>query len=357
MGLCASDELDPIEKKKNKEKHAHSREIDKNLQADNFNDQQINKLLLLGAGESGKSTLFKQMIHIYGNGFSENERKIYGPIINNNIMGSIKMLIRQSSTFAAIESIEAKEAAEKIMNSQEKDCITEDFAALIKTVWEDKGIKATYEKRAKFQLVDSAAFFLNKVEAVSKNDYCPNKEDLLRTRVRTIGIVENEFEIEGNLFRMFDVGGQRNERKKWIHCFDSVTAVIFVAAISAYDQVLYEADNVNRMKEALSLFDEICNSKWFVETAMILFLNKRDLFREKIKKVSLRVCFPDYKGPDEYEPGISFLQEQFELVNNDREKIIYTHITCATDTGNVEAVFNIVKDIIIRRTLNAAGLC
>ena len=84
---------------------------------------------------------------------------------------------------------------------------------------------------------------------------------------------------------MFDVGGQRNERKKWIHCFEGVTAVLFVAAISAYDQVLYEDENTNRMVEALNLFSEICNSNWFRDTAMILFLNKRDLFMEKIKKV------------------------------------------------------------------------
>ena len=62
-------------------------------------------------------------------------------------------------------------------------------------------------------------------------------EDILRSRVRTTGIVETSFVIEGHTFHMFDVGGQRNERKKWIHCFENVTCVIFVAALSEYDQV------------------------------------------------------------------------------------------------------------------------
>ncbi len=57
------------------------------------------------------------------------------------------------------------------------------------------------------------------------------------------------------------MGGQRNERRKWIHCFDDVTAVIFVAAISEYDQVLYEDPTQNRLMEALNLFDEICNCR------------------------------------------------------------------------------------------------
>jgi len=162
--------------------------------------------------------------------------------------------------------------------------------------------------------------------------------------------------IDGNQFKMYDVGGQRNERKKWIHCFENVTAVLFVAAISEYDQVLYEDENTNRMVEALNLFEEICNSRWFRDTSMILFLNKRDLFAEKVKKVPLSVCFTEYNGPNTYEAGTVFIKDQFESKNRNPEKQVYSHITCATDTDNVAAVFNAVKDIIIRKSLNEAGL-
>ena len=95
---------------------------------------------------------------------------------------------------------------------------------------------------------------------------------------------------------MLDVGGQRSERRKWIHCFDCVTAVLFCASLSEYDQTLREDDTQNRMKESLLLFDEICNSPWFRDTAFILFLNKTDLFRDKIQRVPLTVCFPQYNG-------------------------------------------------------------
>ncbi len=95
---------------------------------------------------------------------------------------------------------------------------------------------------------------------------------------------------------MFDVGGQRSERKKWIHCFENVTAVIFLAAISEYDQVLVEDESVNRLQEALTLFDSICNSKWFVQTSMILFLNKIDLFKDKLSRSPLVNYFPDFSG-------------------------------------------------------------
>jgi guanine nucleotide-binding protein G(i) subunit alpha len=82
------------------------------------------------------------------------------------------------------------------------------------------------------------------VKQISAEGYIPTEQDVLRSRVRTTGIVENEFEIDHNKFKMFDVGGQRNERKKWIHCFESVTAVLFVAAISEYDQVCQRSSSL-----------------------------------------------------------------------------------------------------------------
>jgi len=356
MGICASEELTPEENRKKQEQIQRSKELDRQMQTDNMMDQQVNKLLLLGAGESGKSTLFKQMITIYGTGFTESERRIYGPIIQNNVMTSIKMLVQQSATYGPPQSDAAKNAADIIKDLRADEPIDQTLAASITSLWNDNGIKETYQSRAKFQLFDSAAFFFERIQTIATPEYLPTQADVLRSRVRTTGIVENEFEIEGNLFKMFDVGGQRNERKKWIHCFENVTAVIFVAAISAYDMVLYEDENTNRMVEALNLFEDICNSKWFGETAMILFLNKCDLFEEKIKRVPLTVCFPDYDGPNDYDSGTKFLEQVFESKCQDVEKQIYTHITCATDTNNVQAVFDAVKDIIIRRSLNEAGL-
>jgi hypothetical protein len=82
--------------------------------------------------------------------------------------------------------------------------------------------------------------------------YIPSEQDVLHARAPTTGIVENHFEIDGNAFKMFDVGGQRNERKKWIHCFENVTAVLFVAALSEYNQVLYE-DECLRVDEPVML--------------------------------------------------------------------------------------------------------
>jgi guanine nucleotide-binding protein G(i) subunit alpha len=97
------------------------------------------------------------------------------------------------------------------------------------------------------RLVPPAFSYFNKIGDISAPGYIPSVEDVLRSRVRTSGIVEELYNISGVDFAIYDVGGQRNERKKWIHCFDGVTAVIFVASLSEYDQVLYEDHSVNRM--------------------------------------------------------------------------------------------------------------
>ncbi len=96
-------------------------------------------------------------------------------------------------------------------------------------------------------------------------------------------------------FFFFFIFFSLSERKKWAHCFEDVTAIIFVVAMDGYDMKLYEDENVNRIQEARKLFDDIVNSKWFQSTNIVLFLNKSDLFAEKIKTVDLKVCFSDYK--------------------------------------------------------------
>ena len=287
MGNCCGGEtLTAEEQQRRKAEAANSKKLEKDMTQDHNADQQINKLLLLGAGESGKSTLFKQMIQIYGKGYPESERRNFIPIIYNNIIMSMKVLCQQCDNFQPVE--EQNQMAKKLIEDCKGDEeIDEAIGSALQALWNDSGIRVTYDNRASYQLTDSTSYFLDQLSVVCQPNYLPSEQDVLRSRVRTTGIVENDFEIENNAFKMYDVGGQRNERKKWIHCFENVTAVLFVAAISEYDQVLYEDENTNRIIEALNLFEEICNSRWFRETSMILFLNKRDLFAEKCQKVSL----------------------------------------------------------------------
>ncbi|KAI2659072.1 Guanine nucleotide-binding protein G(i) subunit alpha-2 [Labeo rohita] len=195
------------------------------------------------------------------------------------------------------------------------------------------------------------------MDRIGKADYIPTQQDVLRTRVKTTGIVETHFTFKDLHFKMFDVGGQRSERKKWIHCFEGVTAIIFCVAMSAYDLVLAEDEEMNRMHESMKLFDSICNNKWFTETSIILFLNKKDLFEQKITRSPLSICFPEYAGDNNYDEAAEYIRTKFEDLNKKKEtKEIYPHFTCATDTKNVQFVFDAVTDVIIKNNLKDCGL-
>jgi G-protein alpha subunit len=96
------------------------------------------------------------------------------------------------------------------------------------------------------------------------------------------------------------MGGARNERRKWVHAFEGLSCMIFVVALSDYDMMVREAVGVNRMAESIQVFDDLCNSGWFTDCSLVLFFNKEDVFREKIERVNLNVCFKDYSGKMEY---------------------------------------------------------
>jgi guanine nucleotide-binding protein G(o) subunit alpha len=177
---------------------------------------------------------------------------------------------------------------DKISRMADTEPFEPELLEAMKRLWVDSGVQLCFSRSNEYQLNDSAKYFLDKLDEIGNSNYLPSTQDILRTRVKTTGIVEINFSFKDLNFRVFDVGGQRSERKKWIHCFEDVTAIIFIVALSEYDQVLVEDETTNRMHESLRLFDSICNNKWFVNTSIILFLNKKDLFEEKIQRSSLR---------------------------------------------------------------------
>merc|ERR1711991_1235331 len=307
-------------------------EINKKIAEDRKRLQKEVKLLLLGAGESGKSTISKQMKIIHLNGFTEAELMGYKPILQSNAIETIKILVNACDELGV--PIEGPNAtlAEKFENVS--------------------SVEAVFQRRSEFQLPDSAKYVMDNLDRIAAAGFVPSQQDVLRCRARTTGIHETEFDVNELHFRMVDVGGQRSERKKWAHCFQDVTAIMFCVAMNEYDMKLYEDENVNRMHEAIQFFDEICNSKWFKSTSMILFLNKSDLFKEKIQVVDMNVCFSDYTGGKNSKNGSAYLKRKFKKLNRRPNKQVYTHITCATDTENIRFVFEAAKDIIVTQ---AAG--
>ncbi|NXJ33331.1 GNA11 protein, partial [Ciconia maguari] len=327
----------------------------------------------VGTGESGKSTFIKQMRIIHGSGYSEEDKKGFTKLVYQNIFTAMQSMIRAMETLKILYKYEQNKNflpacdwyplllanavlirevdVEKVMTFEQP------YVSAIKTLWNDPGIQECYDRRREYQLSDSAKYYLSDVDRIATPGYLPTQQDVLRVRVPTTGIIEYPFDLENIIFRMVDVGGQRSERRKWIHCFENVTSIMFLVALSEYDQVLVESDNENRMEESKALFRTIITYPWFQNSSVILFLNKKDLLEDKILYSHLVDYFPEFDGPQrDAQAAREFILKMFVDLNPDSDKIIYSHFTCATDTENIRFVFAAVKDTILQLNLKEYNL-
>ncbi|CEQ40881.1 SPOSA6832_02536, partial [Sporobolomyces salmonicolor] len=256
------------------------------------------------------------------------------------------------------------------------DALTGDLNAgvfrAVEALWNEAATKEVVAKSFRFQLNDSATYFFDALARLGQADYLPTDQDILRTRVRSTGIVEETFIVNGTRLIVLDVGGQRSERKKWIHCFEGVQVLLFVAAISEYDQ----------------LWESISSSPWFRKTSLVLFLNKIDLFAQKIESGSepLQKYLPEYNGdPLDADAAKAFMLNRFRAVFNHRERSLFCHFTCvrrppspspfplsspdlssrafltkalpqATDTTSTRVVLTAVMEAVLTSRLTQAGL-
>jgi guanine nucleotide-binding protein G(i) subunit alpha len=313
------------------------------------------KILLLGTGQSGKSTIAKQLKILHLRGFTAEEVVAYRELIHKNVIEEMKIL----ATVVSYLKIEVADDNVEILRRFEQldfEQLTPDLAHDIGKLWRDEGVQVAFAKTSEFQLNDSAAYFFEVVDRIAAENYVPEHADILRARQMTTGVHELHFEMNGYRFTILDAGGQRSQRADWKSFFEGLDAFIFVVAISEYDMVLAEDKQTNRMQESLQVFCELCNSQVLQNAAVILFLNKRDIFAQKINKVPLTVCFPDYQGANEYKPASQYIKHQFANMKLKRKREIYAHLTCATDTTSTDKIFTSSVDSIISKGLSTAGV-
>ncbi|XP_055708183.1 guanine nucleotide-binding protein G(q) subunit alpha isoform X4 [Phlebotomus papatasi] len=352
MECCLSEEA--------KEQKRINQEIERQLRRDKRDARRELKLLLLGTGESGKSTFIKQMRIIHGSGYSDEDKRGFIKLVYQNIFMAMQSMIRAMDLLKIQYSVPHNQDNAELIRSVDFETVTTfepPYVQAIKDLWSDAGIQECYDRRREYQLTDSAKYYLMEIDRVAAPNYLPTEQDILRVRVPTTGIIEYPFDLEEIRFRMVDVGGQRSERRKWIHCFENVTSIIFLVALSEYDQILFESENENRMEESKALFKTIITYPWFQHSSVILFLNKKDLLEEKIMYSHLVDYFPEYDGPQrDAIAAREFILRMFVDLNPDSEKIIYSHFTCATDTENIRFVFAAVKDTILQSNLKEYNL-
>lgn len=345
---------------KAEQEEAH-RAIEKELAMER--KKKILKLLLLGPGDSGKSTTLKQIRIIHDQGFTDDEKRQRKYIVYLNLISGMMDVINGVSVLslhyekASSEELTRKVTKyyEEVKNSDAAE-LTDVVADAIGKLLEEPAVQTVLQQCAELYIEESSKYFLQSLERIRQPDYLPSLEDILKSRVSTSGVIQFTFLIKNFTFKVFDVGGQKAQRRKWIHIFDDVHAVLFITSLAEYNQTLAEDNKINRMLDSIELFDQICNNQWFSNTAMILFLNKIDLFAEKIKRVNITCALKNYRGPQEYRPALDYITRKFKQQNKNSKRTIYTHETCATDTTQIEVVIDSVIDVVIQQTMQKVGI-
>jgi len=327
----------------------------------NLLEQQIDelfkfKILLLGAGESGKSTIVKQIKLIHQKKLTAKELTVAGNSLHQNVVDCMKALLNARKNFGMYElDEEGKKTEEDLFEWDENQRLTTEMGKRILRLFNSEAIQKTYARRNEFWLLDSFSYYIKNLERFIEPDWMPTEEDAVMARIRTTGIVvtnleekveqENKDDPDKLLFQVVDVGGQRNERKKWIHCFDDVRCVLFIDNLAGYNQVLFEDSTKNRMHESLELFNKVTYNKIFENTPVFLFLNKKDLFEAMIKETDMNVAFPEYKGGKDLNNALEFIQTQFKR-QLPPKKEVNIQIVSACFKREIRVAFEEVKKVL-----------
>ncbi|KAM4665029.1 guanine nucleotide-binding protein G(i) subunit alpha-3-like [Discoglossus pictus] len=316
--------------------------IDKYPQKDGYRTKHEWALLLLGARESGKNTFMRQIKIIH-----EGEPRQYRTAIYRDIIQAIADIIRNMKRLNIEFGDMARADDVRQLFMFEEGVMSEEIASVIRRLGDDVGVQACVSRS---DIGNTASYYLNNLNRISQTNYVPSQQDLLQVRVKPTGIEEASFTFKNQNYKVINVRQQLKNWIKWIPCFQDVTnAVIFCVALSDYDQLL--EDGTNRMHESMNQFEFICNSRWFVDSMIFLLFTKKDLFEEKISRIPLTTCFPEYSGANTYEDSMDYIKCQFDALNQMCDtKDVFMLFTRATDTENVEFVMDVATDIIIRST-------
>uniref|UniRef100_A0A182FL82 Guanine nucleotide-binding protein subunit alpha n=1 Tax=Anopheles albimanus TaxID=7167 RepID=A0A182FL82_ANOAL len=356
MECCLSEEA--------KEQKRINQEIERQLRRDKRDARRELKLLLLGTGESGKSTFIKQMRIIHGSGYSDEDKRGFIKLVYQNIFMAMQSMIRAMDLLKILYSDPANIEHAELIRSVDFETVTTFEPPYVQAIKDfylmeiDRVAATNYLPTEQdilrvrvpttgiieypFDLEEIRFSYLSDMERIEKEDFLPTEQDILRARAPTTGILEYPFDLDSIIFR---------------YDFNFVLGHQHIAKSASLNVARYVSAVKNRMEESKALFKTIITYPWFQHSSVILFLNKKDLLEEKIMYSHLVDYFPEYDGPQrDAIAAREFILRMFVDLNPDSEKIIYSHFTCATDTENIRFVFAAVKDTILQSNLKEYNL-
>ncbi|KAJ7078833.1 guanine nucleotide binding protein, alpha subunit [Mycena belliarum] len=236
-------------------------------------------------------------------------------------------------------------------------------------LWNDPTVKQVL-KVHRLRLEDMAGFFLDSIERVTELSYEPTDDDILKARLKTLGVSEHHFSLKAGTmipqsWIVYDVGGARSLRGALdvfpVPFFDDMDAIIFLAPLSCFDQVLAEDESVNRLEDSILLWKAIVSSPLLQETSLILFLNKCDILKAKLasgqKFGEYVVSYGD--RPNDFEHTSQYMKKKFMMIAKQHSlepRGFYTYFTSVTDVQSTSDILGSVRDMLVRQNLTKSRL-
>jgi hypothetical protein len=266
-----------------------------------------------GTGDGGKSTWLKQCRALYQM-FSVNELKSFKETVLSNLLDSVMMLVKAAEDWEY--EIHDQKAVFDLKNLMDSVCLyvsvsssfTADIVDHIKNIIAEKAIKQVLERKKELQFYENGEYWFENIDRICDPDYVPTMQDVVRTKVKTVGMIETEkvVEISEELINtdnvpisLCDVGGQRpyaicvfltfcSERRKWVHGYKNVSAVLYFVSLPEFTQTCYEDEVTNRLTESVKVFEGIINHQGKAEALNLvnsyLIFTKPDLLVQAIKE-------------------------------------------------------------------------
>eukprot|EP01080_Neovahlkampfia_damariscottae_P000777 gene777-9027_t len=260
-------------------------------------------IVLLGPGEVGKSTIFKQIQLIFDKNFIE---EFDFRIVNENSLmyfrDCIQVLDKEiGSKWTDTKDQNHKESINITRNLSNLQMIVEYDALPVKEIQEtisdlyneDLPLKKILKNNHRHSIGDPVKYILSNVENYMNDDYEYTEQDLMKAYKKTTGVSKFEFMYKEQKFVVYDTGGQRNERLKWKWITEKANAVIYVGALSQYNETCYEDETTNKILECLSVLGSVLEDEKVFGLPFYLYLNKRDVLLEQLQLEDISVAFPD----------------------------------------------------------------
>ncbi|KAH8826296.1 G-protein alpha subunit-domain-containing protein [Flagelloscypha sp. PMI_526] len=338
---------------------ARSTEVDRLLNKERRLTAHEARILILGGSQAGKSTIVKQMKIQYGGSYNTLERESFKSAILFNSAQAMESVVE------ALRRVDLQLSPENNWHAQTLTILSTSgnihgayiARELLAAMVEDTAVKLAMSQLQNLDLEDSALYFLRSIDRIISAEYVPTNEDILHSYQKTTSITETPIPLNSVIYKFYDPPSNstlRNKRNKWISYLDMVTVLLFVVALSDYDQTLDGDPSVNKLDETLKLFESICTSPFLSDAdGIIMFFNKMDLFRAKLPHSPLKAHIPDYNGENNEDEVTKYFLKHMK---KSAKPEIFMHRTNLTEMNSIPMLPKTIRDVVFEKNLKTIML-